>query len=352
MIAYAATAEKTSEAANSIAALLQVLIAKIPLWIAAFIIIILSVIVAKIARRIVENKMAEKGIEQEHQEMQILGGRMTYVTVLTIGITIALKIAGIDLTTILAAVAFGVGFALKDLIMNFLAGVMILVGRHFTLGDFIDVGGTLGKVVEIQSRVTVLQALDGTKVIVPNSEIFKKQVKSFTSNPFRRLEVSVEVDYRNNLENAMKVCMEAVKKTKGILLEPKPSILVQDFGDSGMSIKVKAWVESKGGWLKIKSNLIINIKKDLEEHGINIPWPTYNVINDNEEKLEEKIMEEQSEQKPLINIASVTPVNIPVTPDGQKTVATKAQNAPQAAREDTSEKPLKPIGEMEVSDLM
>ena len=61
-------------------------------------------------------------------------------------------------------------------------------------------GGTIGRVVEIQSRVTILQAIDGTKVIVPNAELFRKQVTSYTSNPFRRIEVEIGVDYRTDLK--------------------------------------------------------------------------------------------------------------------------------------------------------
>ena len=156
--AFAATQaeEVASGTALELASLIEFVLTRIPLWIAGFVVIVLSVIVAKVGRRIIENKLAEKGIEEEHKELQILGGRITYTAILTLGITIGLKIAGIDLTTILAAVAFGIGFALKDLIMNFLAGIMILLGQQFTIGDFISIGGTLGKVVEIQSRVTIL----------------------------------------------------------------------------------------------------------------------------------------------------------------------------------------------------
>ncbi len=296
--AYAATSADgvASETASELANLIQLIFTRIPLWIAGFIVIILSILAAKIARKVVENKLAEKGIEEEHQELQILGGRIAYTTVLTLGITVGLKIAGIDLTTIIAAVAFGIGFALRDLMMNFLAGIMILVGKHFVIGDFIKVGSTVGKVVEIQSRVTVMQAIDGTKVIVPNAEMFKKQVVNFTSNPFRRIEMLVTIDYRNSLENALKVCMKAVKDTKGIMVEPKPAVLVNEFGDNGVSLKIKAWVESKGGWVKIKSALTKNIKEEFDKHGIRIPWPIKTVAYDKDMEFNEKMLSEAQEE--------------------------------------------------------
>jgi small-conductance mechanosensitive channel len=343
MFVYAATnaTQVTSETASKLAQLFELMITRIPLWIAAFILFIASIIVAKIARKIVENKLAEKGIEEEHKEIQILGGRMTYAILLTLGITISLKVAGIDLTTIIAAGAFGIGFALKDMIMNFLAGIMILVGRHFTIGDFINVGGTIGKVMEIQSRVTILQAIDGTKVIVPNADLFRKQVISFTSNPFRKIEVEVGADYRSNLENVVEVCMKAVKRTKGILVEPKPAVIVSEWGDSEVVIKVKAWVESKSGWLKIKSALMINLMKAYNEYNIDIPWPMSQIVYDKDcEHGKEKLVESEKPLRLKVKTGNQPPVNVPT----QTVAATSPAMAAVPVIED-EEKPLKPLSE-------
>lgn len=282
-----------SGSTSEIARLLELIITKIPLWIAAFVVLILSIFAAKVLRRVVENKMAERGIEEEYRELQILGGRMTYTVVLILGLTISLKVAGIDLTTIIAAVAFGIGFALRDLIMNFLAGIMILSGRHFIIGDFIKVGGTIGKVVEIQSRVTILQAIDGTKVIMPNAELLSKEVISLTSNPFRRIEVALKVDYQSDLQNVMRVCMKAAKQTKKILIEPKPAVVVDGFDDVGVNIIIRAWVESRSGWIKIKSELAENIKAELQAHKIISPWPTQVAIKGEERDLSEIIAKEE-----------------------------------------------------------
>ncbi len=321
LTAYAVTADAEEVASGTVlelAKLVELVITKIPLWIAGAIVIVLSVLVAKLAKSIVKNKLEEKGVGEEHKELQILGGRIAYSSVLILGITVGLKIAGIDLTTILAAVAFGIGFALKDLIMNFLAGIMLLVSHHFTIGDFISVGGTIGKVEEIQSRVTVLKAIDGTKVIVPNAQMFKKQVTSFTSNPFRKITLAVGVDYRHKLENVIKICMDSVKHTKGVLLQPKPSVVVAGFGDSAIDIKIKAWVSSTGGWIKIKSNLAKNVKKNFDKHGITIPWPIRTIAQDKDSPIEEKefvaeVAKEEPKQPQVATpvVTSQTPVVVP-----------------------------------------
>ena len=352
MTAYAQVTSATSaiaeETTSELVGLVQLLITRIPLYIAAFILVILAIIVAKIGRKIVENKLSESGIDEEHQELMILGGRMTYATILTLGITIALKIAGIDLTTIIAAVAFGIGFALKDLIMNFLAGVFILVSKHFTLGDFISISGTIGKIVEIQSRTTVLQAIDGTKVIVPNADLFKKKVTSFTSNPFRRIEVIVGVDYRTNLENTVKVCMKALKETKGVLNAPKPAVLVSKFGESSIELKVRAWVESRGGWLKVKSDLVLEIKKQFDAYGITIPWPIRTVAYDKDQEKVEKIMEEEQAKEELQGPAEALAQEMDPGMNVQVTKEVPVTPAPQEAQTQTppeEDQPLRPLGD-------
>jgi small conductance mechanosensitive channel len=189
---------------------------------------------------------------------------------------------------------------LKDIIINFLAGVMILAQKYFTIGDFINIEGTIGKIVEIQTRATILQALDGTMVVVPNSELFSKQVISYTSNPFRRIELAVGVGYDTDLNQAVENCYSAIKSTSGILVEPKPVVIVKGFGDSSIDLAVRAWVESRGGWLKIKSNLTMNIKSHFDKADINIPFPIRTVVFDkdvkeNDEKKAEEMMQQQKQ---------------------------------------------------------
>ncbi|MBU1992677.1 MAG: mechanosensitive ion channel family protein [Nitrospirota bacterium] len=299
LIPLAYAAEAAAKESSGVASIVEYIVTQLPLWIAAILVFVLSVFIAKIIKRSVENKIAEKGIEEEHKGIQALGGRVANAGVLTLGVTAALKIAGIDITAIIAAGAFGIGFALRDLIMNFLAGVMILVSRHFTIDDFIKINDTVGKIVEIQSRATVIQALDGTKVIVPNAELFTNIVTSFTSNPFRRIEVIVGVDYGTNLKFAIEKCNEAIKATKGVLAQPKPMVILDEFADSSINLIVRAWVESRSGWLVIRSDLIASIKAEFDKANINIPWPIRTIYYgkdmnaDTEKALESQIAETQ-----------------------------------------------------------
>lgn len=293
--------EVADQTQDQLTQLVGTILSKIPLWITALIVIILSFIIARIVKSSVENKLVTEGFEEEHKELSIVAGRSANAIVLTIGLTVGLKIAGIDLTTIIAAGAFGIGFALKDLIMNFIAGVMLLTARHFTIGDIIKVNGILGKIEEIQSRATVVKNFDGTKVVIPNAELFVNPVTSYTSNPFRRVEVIVGVEYGTELKLAMDSCMKAVKESRNILAEPKPSVGLFEYGESSINLKVKGWVESKKGVIKTRSSMIQNIKKEFDAVGIGIPFPIRTIVfdEDAQRNKKEKMADEQKVEKLL-----------------------------------------------------
>lgn len=315
-VSGAAVADETT---SQVQGLIDFFVVKIPSFIAAFIVFVLFFFLAKAIKGIVENKMAQRF--EEHQEMQILAGRTASTTTLIIGTTVALNIAGIDLTVIIAAAGFGIGFALKDIIINFLAGVFTLAQKQYTIGDFIKVNDTIGRVKEIQARATVLQALDGTRVIVPNSELFTKQVVSYTSNPFRRIEVIVGVEYSTNLNLAVKTCYEALKNTEGILIEPKPAVLVDEFSDSSINIIIRGWVESRGAWLKIRSDLVVQIKKEFDKVMIGIPFPIRTIVYDKDaqaEKANYKIPEWVREEPKPETQPAMQPAPVAVTTQGQE----------------------------------
>lgn len=274
----------TTDAASSTGSQVQIMVdsifKSIPYWITGLIVIILSFVISRIVKSMVENKMTEAGIEEEHREIQIVTARAASIGVIIVGITAGLKIAGLDLTSILAAAAFGIGFAMQDLIMNFLAGIILLLQKQFTIGDWISVNGTEGVVKEIQSRYTIIKKWDGTKAIVPNADLFKNQVNSLTSNPVRRFTVDISVDLYADLKEVIDVIYAAIDKVDKVVKKPKPSIIVTQPGQFYNNLRVRCWVESKQGILKPTSLVIRQIHKDFYRRGWSWPYPTQTLILD------------------------------------------------------------------------
>ncbi len=275
-----ATSSVASETGNQVTNLVESLFRSIPYWITGFIVIVLSLVLARVVKSMVENKMIEAGVEEEHKEIQLVASRAASATVLLVGITAGLKIAGLDLTSIIAAAAFGVGFAMKDIIMNFISGIIVLLQKQFTIGDWIKVKGTTGVIQEIQSRYTVIKKFDGTKVIVPNSELFKNQVTSLTSNPTRRFQLDLGVDLYMDLKEVIDEIYKSIDKCNRILKHPKPNIIVRQPGAFYNSLRIRCWVESKKGVLKPISELTRQIHKDFYRRGWSWPYPTQTLIMD------------------------------------------------------------------------
>jgi len=270
-----------NETTSGVTSLFSTLWTKAPGWIAAMIVFACSFVFANMMKNKVVDRVSEK-LRDDDKDVLILIGRATYLAVLAVGVTISLKIAGIDLTAIIAAIGFGIGFAMQDLVMNFIAGVLILLNRQFTIGDFIKINDTVGKVVEIQSRATILKALDGTRVIVPNADLFKNQVTSFTSNETRRVEVAVGVEYRTDLAHAHQIILEAIQENPHVLTNPAPAILLDSFADSSINFFVRFWVDSHSNWLNTKSEIIHLIKQHFDKAGIGIPFPIRTLVFDRE----------------------------------------------------------------------
>jgi small-conductance mechanosensitive channel len=285
---------------------------RIDSWILSIVLVILAIYLAKLCKKIVVNKISNQ-VDDAHEDIIILAGRTTYAGILALGITIALKVAGIDVTAIIAAVGFGIGFALQDLIMNFIAGILILLNHPFKLGDCVSVNGTKGKVIEIQTRSTILQAFDGTRVVVPNSDLINKQIVSYTSNPFRRITIPVYIDYDADINKAKEICMQIVRNNPLIVKEPKPSIIFKDYGDYTLDLSLNFWVDSKARRLRIKGDVMAQILKDFDAAGIEIPYQTMTVQLDNANKhiISKNNANNEDINNPIekVNIVKVEPIS-------------------------------------------
>lgn len=330
--AYAQAANLASKEpqgfADKIGAFADFVIGQIPSWIAGFVVFVLTIFVSKLAKTAVESRISSK-VDEEHQEVLVLAGRVTYFGTLALGITVALKIAGIDLTTILAAIAFGIGFALQDLIMNFIAGVMILMSRQFTIGDFIKVGSTVGKVMEIQTRATILKSVDGTKVIVPNSEIFRNQVTSFTTNPMRRIIIPLYISYDTDISYATKVALEVLKKHPKILKKPGSSVVVKDYGESTIDLAARFWVGSRDGWYKVRSEILQQMWETFNEAGIVVPYNTMHVETSQDTGEEVKEAREKSlKRRQEMQLSKAMAAEKPAAPNGNGSGPVQVPSSP------------------------
>jgi hypothetical protein len=143
--------------------------------------------------------------------------------------------------------------------------------------------------MEIQTRATIIKAFDGTKVIVPNAQLFKNVVVSKTSNPFRKLSFVMGVGYGSDLKQVMNLTLDIIKSIPHVLASPKPSVIFYEWGDYSINFRINVWIDSKGGrMVKVKNHLIMELTKAYDQVGFNVPYPIQTIQLDKADQAEIK----------------------------------------------------------------
>jgi small-conductance mechanosensitive channel len=190
-----------------------------------------------------------------------------------------------SLGTALGLIGLGVSFALKDMIANFISGILILIGQPFKIGDQIEVAGEEGTVKDIKIRATDIKTYDGRKVIVPNSQLYNGTVINSTAYDERRFEVIVGVGYDDNIESAVDLAMESLDEADMVEEDPEPQVLVNELGGSSVNLKLRGWTKpSKANMVKAASQVTQGVKEKYDENGIDIPYPIRTVYMNKEDE--------------------------------------------------------------------
>jgi small-conductance mechanosensitive channel len=172
-----------------------------------------------------------------------------------------------------------IGFAFNDILQNFLAGILLLLTEPFKIGDQIIVGDFEGTVESVETRATTIQTYDGRQVVIPNADLFTDSVIVNTAFPVRRTEYSVGIGYSDDIGEAMRLILEAIREVDGVLEEPAADVLVAELGESSVNIRARWWTDSvRSNLLQIQSAVIAAIKEKLLAHGIDLPFPTHQIL--------------------------------------------------------------------------
>ncbi len=269
------TAQTQVSATDGISEYFLEILKRLPYWIGAIAVLFLAIFFARVVASSVTNAITAARGDDVPRGRIILVRRAIYVTLFSVGLLLALEIGNIiDIGWLLGAIGLGVGFALKDLINNFISGIIILINNELHIGDMIEVTDVKGTIVDIQARATIVQKFDGTKVTIPNGLILSTNVISYTSNPFRRIEIPVGISFKSDIDKAKMVALDVLKNHSRIEETPSPYVIVTDLADSAVMLSVRGWIKSKGvSWLRVKSELIRDVKLGFDKNGIEIPFP-------------------------------------------------------------------------------
>lgn len=217
-------------------------------------------------RRIVEDRTVENLIKQ-----------IAYYAIWALGLMLAIDALGFQPQTVVAGLGLtglALGLALKDIISNFVSGLVILTLRPFELGDEIVVGETEGNVERIELRATHIRTYGGRLVLVPNADVFASRVTNNTASPVRRASVTLYLGYEADLRRASEVARDATLRTPGVLGEPPPVVRIQELGPDDIVVDVRFWADSRrSDFVATQSSVRAALVDALRRAGIALPDP-------------------------------------------------------------------------------
>lgn len=179
-----------------------------------------------------------------------------------------------DLVAGLGITSVAIGFAFKDVLQNFFAGILILWRRPFVVGDQLKFREYEGTVEEINVRSTRLKTFDGERAVIPNGDIYANAVLVKTAYDTRRVKFVVGIGYLDDIEKGRETIRQVLDGTEGVLPEPGPWIYVSELAPSSVNFTIYFWVDSQqANVLKVSDKVATNIKYALDEAGIDMPYP-------------------------------------------------------------------------------
>ena len=197
----------------------------------------------------------------------------------------ALSQLGIDTTSMVAllgAAGLAIGLSLQDSLSNFASGVMLIIFRPFTKGDFVEAGGATGVVESISIFTTTLTTPDNKEVIVPNGAIISNNIINYSARPVRRVDMVFGISYDDDIRQAKKLLEEIIAADERVLADPAPVIALGELADSSVNFLVRPWAKSGDYW-GLLWDTTETVKLRFDEAGISIPYPQMDVHVDKPE---------------------------------------------------------------------
>lgn len=254
-------------------------VAMLPLFGLAIVVLALAWVIGSwLSKRTVLSRISSHNpFLQDLLRTAVRWGAVLVGAILALEILGATKLVGAVLGTA-GVLGVALGFAFKDILENYLAGLLLSLRQPFAPKDWVVIDGNEGVVVSLTSRATILMTLDGNHLRLPNATVFRGVILNYTRNPKRRLDFKVGIGVNEDIAHAQRIGMAELERVPGVIGEPPPRGLVTELGDWNVTITFQAWVDQRThDFLLVKSEGVRMVKGAFEREGIDMPFPTYDV---------------------------------------------------------------------------
>lgn len=268
--------DEIEKAQSALVSLWNSVVARMPVVGIGLLVFLAFVLVAKLVRWALSAAGARTRLDPA---LVILLGRLAGAAVVVLGFFVAAVvvfpafkpgdlIAGLGITSI------ALGFALKDVLQNFVAGVLLLWRRPFRVGDQIRTGQHEGTVERLDIRSTRIRTYDDELIVVPNGDVYTGAVVVKTAYGKRRVRFVVGIGYQHDIDRARGIIHRVLRDTEGVCPTPEPWVYVSELAPSSVNVAVYFWTGAyQSVVLRVSDRVATGIKRALDEAGIEIPYP-------------------------------------------------------------------------------
>lgn len=239
----------------------------------ALAIVIAGALIARSVKRAIQNSKSPLK-KMDKTLLPILSSVLGYLVYIIAGLFI-LDIFGVNTASLIAlmgAAGLAIGLALKNTLSNIAAGIMLLILRPFKVGDFVDASGTTGTVSEINLFTTIFKTNDGLYIASPNGKVWGGNIKNFTRNGKRRMDIVVGISFADSIDDGLNVLKEIAASESRLLADPAPKVMVTSIAESSVNIQLRAWTVNGDYWQTVW-DLNKRVKESIEQAGLTIPFP-------------------------------------------------------------------------------
>lgn len=254
----------------------------LPSIVLAIVVFFIFFFVGRAVKRLVRNLTRNR---RQARNLGLVLGRLAQGAIVLVGLFVALSIVipslkANDLVQLLGISGVAIGFAFRDILQNFLAGILILLTEPFQINDQIVFKDFEGTVENIETRATTIRTYDGRRIVIPNSELFTNSVLVNTAFENRRLEYDIGIGYGDDIDRAKQLILEAMHEIQDVLKEPAPDAIVVDLAESTVNIRARWWIQPprKADTLDLQDKVLTGIKNKLTANGIDLPFPTQQIL--------------------------------------------------------------------------
>ncbi|WP_145487560.1 small-conductance mechanosensitive channel MscS [Yersinia aleksiciae] len=244
--------------------------------VAALLILTVGSIIARVVSRMLARVMKLRGIDVTVADFLAAMARYSILAFTIVAVLGRLGVQTASVIAVIGAAGLAVGLALQGSLSNFAAGVLLVAFRPFKAGEYVDLGGVAGTVVQVQIFSTTLRTVDDKIIVVPNGKIITNNIINTSREPNRRTDMVIGVAYDADIDVVKKVLGDIIAADKRIMHDLGVTVRLNEMAPSSLNFTVRVWT-TNGDAMEVYWDLMENFKRALDAHNIGIPYPQMDV---------------------------------------------------------------------------